>query len=190
MKSNTKILMSMLAVVFLIFIYYYNTQAKHSVISNDGELTLDNNMDEGNDEQVLEQTHDVSDVEPSPTTGLSGEFRDENQDDELKDPYNDAENLYKSTCSEKNQLTPDDLLPNDNSSEWAQLNPTGVGSLKDRNFLQSGHHIGINTVGQSLRNANLQLRSEPPNPQVKVSPFLQSTIGPDMNRKPFEIGGC
>ena len=81
-------------------------------------------------------------------------------------------------------------MPHDDSSEWAQLNPTGVGSLKDRNFLQAGHHIGINTVGQSLRNANLQLRSEPPNPQVKVSPFLQSTIGPDMNRKPFEIGGC
>jgi hypothetical protein len=52
------------------------------------------------------------------------------------------------------------------------------------------HHIGVNTVGQTLRNANRQLRSEPPNPQVKVSPFLQTTIGPDTNRKPLEIGGC
>ena len=44
-------------------------------------------------------------------------------------------------------------------------------------------------TGQSLRNANRQLRSEPANPQVKVSPWLQSTIEPDTDRKPLEIGG-
>jgi len=90
----------------------------------------------------------------------------------------------------KDQLTADELLPKDNSSLWAQVNPSGEGSLKDRNFLQSGYHIGINTVGQTLRNANLQLRSEPPCPQVRVSPWIQSTIEPDLGRKPFEIGGC
>jgi hypothetical protein len=91
----------------------------------------------------------------------------------------------------KEQLTAEELLPQDNNSSlWAQVNPSGEGSLKDRNFLQSGYHIGINTVGQTLRNANLQLRSEPPCPQVKVSPWLQATIEPDLGRKPFEIGGC
>ena len=39
-----------------------------------------------------------------------------------------------------------------------------------------------------LRNANLQLRSEPPNPQLKVSPWSQSTIEPDVNRRPLELG--
>ena len=95
-----------------------------------------------------------------------------------------------SSCFPKEQLTAEELLPQDNSSLWAQVNPSGEGSLKDRNFLQSGYHIGINTVGQTLRNANLQLRSEPPCPQVKVSPWLQATIEPDLGRKPFEIGGC
>ena len=90
----------------------------------------------------------------------------------------------------KDQLSADELLPSDNSSLWAQVNPAGEGSLKDRNFLQSGYHIGINTVGQTLRNANLQLRSEPPCPQVRVSPWIQSTIEPDVSRLPFEIGGC
>ena len=90
----------------------------------------------------------------------------------------------------KEQLTAEELLPQDNSSLWAQVNPSGEGSLKDRNFLQSGYHIGINTVGQTLRNANLQLRSEPPCPQVQVSPWSQSTIESDVSRKPFEIGGC
>ena len=94
------------------------------------------------------------------------------------------------TSFPKEQLTAEELLPQDNSSLWAQVNPSGEGSLKDRNFLQSGYHIGINTVGQTLRNANLQLRSEPPCPQVRVSPWIQSTIEPDVARKPFEIGGC
>lgn len=94
------------------------------------------------------------------------------------------------TSFPKDQLTAEELLPQDNSSLWAQVNPSGEGSLKDRNFLQSGYHIGINTVGQTLRNANLQLRSEPPCPQVRVSPWLQATIEPDVSRKPFEIGGC
>ncbi len=90
----------------------------------------------------------------------------------------------------KDTLTPEQLLPQDNSSTWNQVNPSGEGSLKDRNFLQSGFHIGINTVGQTLRNANLQLRSEPPCPQVRVSPWMTSTIEPDVSRRPFEIAGC
>ena len=52
------------------------------------------------------------------------------------------------------------------------------------------NNVGVNTVGQTLRNANRQLRSEPPNPQVKVSPWLQTTIEADTNRRPLEIGGC
>ena len=48
--------------------------------------------------------------------------------------------------------------------------------------------MGINTVGQSLRNANLQIRSEPANPQVPVSIWLNSTIGPATNRRDFSIG--
>jgi hypothetical protein len=101
-----------------------------------------------------------------------------------------VENIRNQGCFPKEQLTANDLLPQNNSSTWAQVNPSGEGNLKDKNFLQAGHHIGINTVGQTLRNANLQIRSEPPNPQVIVSPWLQSTINPDMNRKSFEIGGC
>jgi hypothetical protein len=92
-------------------------------------------------------------------------------------------------CFPKDTLSADDLLPQDKYSKWAEVNPEGAGELKDRNFLEAGWHHGVNTVGQSLRNANYQLRSEPANPQVKVSPWLQSTIGPDLNRRPLEIGG-
>jgi hypothetical protein len=68
------------------------------------------------------------------------------------------------------------------------MNPAGQGDVKDQNYLTAGYHVGVNTVGQTLRNANLQLRSEPPNPQVPVSPWNISTIEPDINRVPLEIG--
>ena len=72
--------------------------------------------------------------------------------------------------------------------EFNIAQPIGEGILADVNLLDAGAHIGINTVGQSLRNANLQLRSEPPNPQVNVSPWMNTTIGPDLPRRPLEIG--
>lgn len=92
------------------------------------------------------------------------------------------------TAPVQDVLGADDLLPKDVNAAWADLNPEGQGSLKAKNFLEAGYHLGINTTGQSLRNANLQLRSEPPNPQVPVSPWLQSTIEPDLNRRPLDIG--
>jgi hypothetical protein len=90
-------------------------------------------------------------------------------------------------CYPRDQLTPSELLPKDPNSVWAQQNPMGTGSLKGKNFLSAGALIGINTVGQSLRNANYQLRSEPPNPQVPVSVFNVPTIEPDVNRRSLEI---
>ena len=90
-------------------------------------------------------------------------------------------------CYPRDQLTPAELLPKDPNSVWAQQNPMGNGSLKGKNFLSAGALIGVNTVGQSLRNANYQLRSEPPNPQMPVSIFNQSTIEPDVNRRALEI---
>jgi len=74
-------------------------------------------------------------------------------------------------------IDPKMLLPKD--AEAGVNNP---------NLLHAGHHVGINTVGTSLRNANLQLRSEPPNPQMEVGPFNNTTIAPDTMRRPLEIG--
>ena len=91
-------------------------------------------------------------------------------------------------CYPRDQLTPSELLPRDMNSIWAEQNPMGPGSLKGKNFLSAGALIGVNTVGQSLRNANLQIRSEPPNPQVPVSIFNQSTIQPDISHRPLEVG--
>jgi hypothetical protein len=90
-------------------------------------------------------------------------------------------------CYPKNQLAPQELLPADPNSKWAQVNPQSAGDIAGKNFLNAGALIGVNTVGQSLRNASWDLRSEVPNPQVQVSPWMISTISPDLARRPLEI---
>ena len=84
---------------------------------------------------------------------------------------------------------PNDLLPNDVNSQWSKLNPNGNSELANVNLLKAGFYNGIDTIGSTLRNANLQVRSEPPNPTTMVSPWMQSTIEPDLMRVPLEIGG-
>ena len=82
---------------------------------------------------------------------------------------------------------PSDLLPSDANSSWSSLNP--VADLKNINLLNPTQLVGINTQGSSLRNANLQLRSEPPNPRSNTNcPWNVSTIEEDKFRKPLEIG--
>jgi hypothetical protein len=93
-----------------------------------------------------------------------------------------------SSCAKPNIQNPSDLLPKDTNSEWAQLNPSGKGELANVNLLKAGYHIGIDTIGQTLRNGNLQIRSEPPNPQLYVGPWNLSTIEPDFMRPPLELG--
>jgi hypothetical protein len=81
---------------------------------------------------------------------------------------------------------PDSLLPADTASEWENLNPVSNGTTPD--LLQAGYHIGLDTIGQTMKNANLQLRADPIIAKTVVSPWLQSTIEPDIGRVPLELG--
>ena len=91
-----------------------------------------------------------------------------------------------SSCNKQGSVDPSQLLPSGGNNAFSSMNPSCGGDVKNVSLLKAGHHVGINTVGNSLRNPNLQIRSEPPNPMVKVSPWMQSTITPDTMRKPLE----
>lgn len=94
-----------------------------------------------------------------------------------------------STASTIAKVTnPSDLLPRDVNSKWADLNPTTSGGANTPDLLQAGYHIGLDTIGQTLRNANLQERSDPVIVKTAVGPWHQSTIDPDLARTPLEIG--
>jgi hypothetical protein len=81
-----------------------------------------------------------------------------------------------------------DLLPLDQNSQWAELNPVNGGNVAMPDLLQAGYHIGLDTIGQTLRNANYQFRSDPIIPKVDIGPWNQSTIEADYGRVPLEIG--
>ena len=165
-----------IAVLYFLVTRYFNSQKVESFASE---------MNHSEGEMENQETDYSTDIQASQGVGQNevyGGIEDGEQ--------HETNNNIPVDCYPRDQLKPDELLPGDANSQWAKINPAGQGALGDQNFLNAGFHIGVNTVGQSLRNANLQLRSEPPNPQLKVSPWMQSTIEPDTNRRALEINGC
>jgi hypothetical protein len=92
----------------------------------------------------------------------------------------------QSTYSE-NVLGASELLPHGElGASWAEVNPSAVNDLKGQNFIDAGYHTNtaIAGVSQTNRNASWDIRSEQPNPQAKVGPFLNTTI----EANPFKRG--
>jgi len=112
------------------------------------------------------------------------------QNNEVYRPVDYSSQQLSSDCFPKDRLTAEDLLPKDAANnKFSQMSPAGQGSLSDVNLLSAGYQVGVSTIAGTLRNANLQIRSEPPNPQISVSPWMQSTISnSDVFRRPLEIG--
>ena len=83
---------------------------------------------------------------------------------------------------------PSDLLPTDNNSKFNDFNMLTKSNVVMPDLLDAGYLIGLDTIGQSLRNANLQERSDPVIPKTAVGPWNNSTIEPDLGRVPLELG--
>ena len=165
------------ALIYIISLYSKKAESKPEYFADNAEEEISDNYEDDTETPMEHFTG----------TGVQGV-----SSDVTYEPVNagDEDSSQPKDCFPKDQLTPGELLPSGDSSKWSASVPTGQGELGDQNFLTAGYHVGVNTVGQTLRNANRQIRSEPSNPQLKVSPWLQSTIESDTNRKPLEIGGC
>ena len=71
-----------------------------------------------------------------------------------------------SDYTESAALSGADLLPKDSNSEWNNLNlEKNANGVVMPDMLQAGVHQGLDTVGSVLRNANQQLRPDPPIPK-------------------------
>jgi len=88
-----------------------------------------------------------------------------------------SQQTYQETTLDSSELLPKGKM----GASWAAVNPASGEDLKGQNFLQSGYHSNINVIGiaQTNRNPTYDIRSEVPNPQGKVGPFLNTTIDPD-----------
>ena len=92
----------------------------------------------------------------------------------------------------QNVLSSTELLPKGEiGAAWAAVNPVGSKDMDGQNFLQAGYHANINIIGisQNNRNPTYDIRSETPNPQAKIGPFLQTTIDPDPFRANRALDG-
>ncbi len=85
---------------------------------------------------------------------------------------------------------PDQLLPKDENSKWGDMNPvsTSADGQTMPDLLNAVSRVGIDTIGQTMRNANLQLRSDPTIQKQNVGPWSNSTMEPDLARVPLELG--
>lgn len=96
-------------------------------------------------------------------------------------------------CYTRDGLNPNDLLPKPSAqaSQFLASNPPTAGKPEGRNLLDAGFHIGVDTVCQSNKNPNLQLRSDPPIPRTGPMPVFNSSTIPSIqsNRRILEVGG-
>lgn len=106
-------------------------------------------------------------------------------------PVDMPQNIDVNACALQNGGTglASALLPREvaTQEDFGKFMPEEI--LQNQNFLDPRDQIGFpETVGGALRNANQQVRSEPPNPRNPVTIFNVSTIVPDQMRPPFELG--
>lgn len=76
----------------------------------------------------------------------------------------------------------DELLPQEVSKDWFEVMPEPI-KVKNRHLINVTRPIGVNTIGNTLKNPSLDLRGSPPCPKFVISPWLQSSIEPDTNIK-------
>lgn len=171
LSKNNILLIVAAVIVFIIMLSNYSSD-RNKVVDTMNSMNSMNNLDK----------KDIDVAQPSNPQTLNNQYEKVSNHSSLE-----TDGLPPS-CNVNNVPDPSELLPKDENNQWSRLNPAGAGDLENINLLKAGYHAGIDTVGSSLRNANLQVRSEPPNPTNKVSPWLNSTIEPDLMRQPLEIG--
>jgi hypothetical protein len=187
-EDNNKLVLyfALLILLLLLVLLFQAYNSKCKVFNYENFNNANSNADVYNEQNVINSSGMTNDLKYSPADPEQPaytEITSNNANDVNSDP--------EASCYPRSSLTAKDLLPADldaTNSKWSSMNPTTGGAIEDQNLLTAGWTVGVNTVQNSLRNPNLQLRSEPPNPVKPVSPWMISTIGPDTNRRDMEIG--
>lgn len=98
-----------------------------------------------------------------------------------------TQQTYTETVLDSSELLPKGAL----GAAFDGVTPVGADDLKGQNFLQAGYHTNTNVIGvsQTNRNPPYDIRAEPPNPQMAVGPFLNSTIEVDPLRSQRALDG-
>ena len=102
--------------------------------------------------------------------------------DETDDKYASYNAGPKKMMTDEEIFKSENYLAKETNQSWFEVPPEPI-SIKNRHLINISRPIGVNTIGNSLRNPSYDLRGSPPNPKFIVSPWMQSTIEPDLNIK-------
>lgn len=162
--TKDRMMIIVISVVLAMFVLYYSS----------GKMTIMDTMEDGDKKEVIR-------IEGGPVETMV-------EDAVIKGASTVSEAFSSgSTYSAKEVANPSELLPKDDNSQWATLNPSSQHAPNTPDLLQAGYHIGLDTVGQTLKNANYQLRSDPVINKADIGPWNQSTYEPDLLRLPLEV---
>jgi hypothetical protein len=120
-------------------------------------------------------TNNLSGYNALETTNLAGVTNDE------------VDKIVNERAQKQLEFNNTDLLPQEINKDWFESDFSNARiKIGNDNLINTDRYmVGINTVGQSLKNPSYDLRPSPPCPKVTISPWNQSTIEPDFNIKPW-----
>ncbi len=160
------------------------------------ELVSQYNVDDGS------YNSDAGNYSPSdPMTNNYGQFdryvkKNQQEIKNMEPPYNyneydNCDFSYKKKSFTKK--TPDDIkdlfdvqkmLPQEIEEDWFDVETLqSTKKIKGTHLIHPKIHMGVNTIGSSLKNATHDPRGDIANPKINVSPWNNSTIEPDTNLK-------
>ena len=179
--TPTKILI--LALVVFLFMEFdllnkvkniFNKESFDGVVEPD-DIPMPTDEEERKEPKDKKKKTNVSGT--TPYTGDSGFMNlDEESSARIKIPECPGNN----TAFISSSLLPKGTQEEESFAEFAPANISG------KNFVDSTKYV-IGMQSQTLRNANLQLRSDPPISKENICPWNNSTINPEV-RRPLEMG--
>ena len=131
------------------------------------------------------KSEQVHQFEPSDTQSHSGASLDNAFERPVADNTDtDVVDLKKNNVKNYNAK---DYLPKEINDDWFNTDFSQAKyKMNDDKLINTDKYIiGINTVGQSLKNASYDIRGAVNVPKYTVSPWNNSTIEPDYNIKPL-----
>jgi hypothetical protein len=210
-NSNVKLLLGLVLAVVLVYMLNSKDEISNAGevegLDEDQEEELETTVENAQDavtateqvaeERVEEVTTNV-DAELSDGDMIDSVLRENVQPNDLAQGVNadikenntsvTAQNMAKlMEENEENKLkfNSGELLPKEVNNDWFETDFSHAQvNVDDANLVVTDRYIvGVNTVGQSLKNPSYDLRAAPACPKFTVSPWSQSTIEPDFNIK-------
>ena len=138
-----------------------------------------------NSQLLQTQSEGVNNFAPNDNEASSGASLDAAFERPVADTTNtDVIDLQKNNVKNYNAK---DYLPKEINDDWFNTDFSQAKyKMNDDKLINTDKYIiGINTVGQSLKNASYDIRGAVNVPKYTVSPWNNSTIEPDYNIKPL-----